>query len=289
MGDMINYIKKPIPFFQNRVAEFFLLKLIKINYSFFKKIIPSNTNYKKGSFRNVLRDGIQFHLDISDYQQYLIYFDLQENSSKPLLNYIPNKEGVIIDIGANIGQTSLWIAQKFEKSKNIEIHAFEPYPDTFKALEKNIKANSYKNIKIFNIALGSKDDEILMVQDCETNSGGFRVFSEKHNKDKKIIKVKQVTLDLLHEQIKDVFFIKIDVEGYEMEVLKGAVNILSKYKPTLFIELNDINLKQQNSSANELIIFLENLNYSHIKNSETSIEINSKMNLLDCSFDIICK
>lgn len=287
MNDMLKTFKKR--FLTNKFAEFFLLKLEGINHNFYKKMLPSNADYKKGAFRSVKRNGIIFYLDISDYQQYLIYFNLNENSSKPVLNFIPNKSGAILDIGANIGQTSLWIAQKFEHFNSVNIHAFEPFPETFKTLEKNIKANHYKNIKLHNVALGSSNAEIMMVQDCETNSGGFRVFSDNHDVNRTKKNVRQITLDQFKDEIKDVFFMKIDVEGYEMEVLKGAECFLKTYKPILFIELNDFNLKQQNSSAREFIDFLCKFGYKTILDAETSKNLLTfDTDLTNCSLDIIC-
>jgi hypothetical protein len=55
--------------------------------------------------------------------------------------------------------------------------------------------------------------------------------------------------------------VKIDVEGFEYRVLKGAASVIQKYKPLLYIELSDGNLKQQNSSANQVLQFLDSLSY----------------------------
>lgn len=285
---MIRQIKQNL--LTNKFAETLLLQILMIGGSYFKKLLPANTDYPKFTFRSVRRNGLHFHLDISDYQQYLIYFNLNDDSSKPLLQHIPLKNGSIIDIGANIGQTSLWIAQMLDGKINATIHAFESYNDTYRALEKNIASNKFKNIKLYNLALGNSESEIKMIEDCESNSGGFRVLSKEHDTKKKQKKVQQTKLDKFINEIQDIFLIKIDVEGYEMEVLKGGMSTINKYKPLLYIELNDKNLKQQNSSAQEVINLLLNMGYKNILNVKTNKNITEDLSgLSNCSMDIICK
>src|SRR5690606_23758547 len=101
--------------FTNRASEKLFLVLQKIPglHLFTFKLIPSNHLYASGSIRKVERNGIKYTLDISDYQEWLIYFNSNTDSSKSVIDYL-NKENVILDVGANIGQTSLWIAQQLE-------------------------------------------------------------------------------------------------------------------------------------------------------------------------------
>lgn len=281
---MKNNIKKIFrhPFFEN-----ILIFLLDLKLKFVKKLIPQNTLYQKHSIRTKKKNGIYFTLDLSDYQEHLVYFNLEENSTKPLLNLIPSIDGTIIDVGANIGQTSLWIAQFFEQ-KNITIFSFEPYPSTFKKLEENIRLNKYRNIQIFNVALGNNEGELEMVEDCDTNSGGFRAYNpDFHQEVKKTTVVKIKKLDQYLNELNDVVFVKIDVEGFEMEVLKGAKGLLSKYRPKLFIELIDKNLKAQNSSSIELVNFLHEIGYNNFTNASNNLRIDVSK-LENAHFDLIC-
>jgi hypothetical protein len=79
--------------------------------------------------------------------------------------------------------------------------------------------------------------------------------------------------------------VKVDIEGYEYEWLLGAEKTLSKYKPTLFIELDDNNLKQQNSSALLLVVKLKEFGYTIF---DDRIDISNQVDFDNCHFDISC-
>ena len=131
-------------------------------------------------------------------------------------NYL-KKDGVFIDIGANIGTTTL------EASKKIgldgKIFSFEPNPRIFKFLQGNVLLNKCKNVELFNFALGSKPTDKYF-SDIYTDE------SNSIQEDNTGIKVKMKTLDeIIPKEIK-IDLIKIDVVGYEKFVFLGAGKIL---------------------------------------------------------------
>src|SRR5690606_19598684 len=204
------------------------------------KLIPGNKMYPKGSQRKVHRNGIYFDLDISDYQEHLIYFGLENDSSIGILEYLPKKDAFILDIGANIGQTSLWMAKHIQNT-NSTIISFEPFPSTFEKLEKNVGLNQFKSIKIENLGLGATESEMEMAMHTRSNSGGFRMHNPKYHTGKICKSISVTTLDkYLTAYEAKVDFIKIDVEGYEYQVLSGAVKTLKNH-PTLYLEIDDNN------------------------------------------------
>jgi FkbM family methyltransferase len=156
------------------------------------------------------------------------------------------KNAVILDIGANIGNHSVYWAVKSNAKR---IYSFEPVKDFFKILKKNVEINDLNNkIKIFNIGLSNKKINGSISFYDRKNIGGTRVRQNPNGNlllDKlDNIKIKENAID----------FVKIDVEGHELEVLQGARETLIKYKPVIFIET----FRNQKSKVHE---YLTNLGY----------------------------
>ena len=131
-------------------------------------------------------------------------------------NYL-KKDDVFIDVGANVGTTTLEASKKI--GINGKIFSFEPTPKIFKFLQGNILLNKCKNVELFNFALGSKSTHIYFssVYVDGTNS------VQQNNIG---IKVKMKTLDEIIPNEININLIKIDVVGYEKFVFIGATKIL---------------------------------------------------------------
>jgi FkbM family methyltransferase len=279
----LNFVRKIFKLFLfERIIS--LLSQNKDLNSFIGKLIPENNLYPPGSIRNAKRNGIRYLLDLSDYQNWLIYFGLNDDRPQGLYELIKTNY-VIIDVGANIGQTSM----NFAKSggENSVIYAFEPDPVNYSKAIENLKLNSFNNIHYFNIGLGSASEKLSLKINSPLNRGGNRIDRNSGNSSL-IITIDTLDNILEKENVKKVDLIKIDVEGFELEVLKGARHTITQYKPVLFIEIDDNNLKQQGTGADELIRFITELGYKCV-GSKSKNEINvSEMNLKNCHFDMIC-
>jgi FkbM family methyltransferase len=187
----------------------------------------------------------------------------------------------ILDIGSNIGFTVLSMAQLSIKGKVI---GFEPDRLNYERCLININQNNFGNINLYNIGLGSEDMSIPMEVRTEFNRGGNRVAL---NGKGEIIEVKKLDNLFPSLNISKVDLVKIDVEGYELHVLQGAKKLLQQFKPTLFIELSDDNLRYHGGSAKELIEFLVRTGYSSIVKADSNFEIKTDFNFKNCHFDII--
>jgi FkbM family methyltransferase len=249
--------------------------------NFYVRLLPPNKAYPKNSWRNAERQGIKYHLDISDYMEYTLYFGIQTEPREKLYNLI-NDKMTIIDIGTNIGETLLNFAKINQNGIN---YGFEPVPYLYQRATKNIELNNFKNIILNNVALSDEKGSLFFQIPNNNNSGGISMNKENNGKE-----VKAITLDdfVNENQISQIDFIKIDVEGFEMNVLKGAKKVLEKFKPTMFIELDDQNLKKQKSSAKEVVTFLIQKNYT-IQHAENKQIINENFNFTNTHFDIICE
>lgn len=247
------------------------------------KLTPNHYSYSPSSIRKVKRHGINYELIISDIVDWSIYFGFKEIEKEKLLRLDPAPK-TIIDVGANMGEISLRFAQQFP---NARILSFEPHPVTFKKLKTNWNKNAFKNITLLNLGLGSQTGEVYFEERSNGNLGMNRVTADR---EKSAHQIHITTLDLFFQEnnLSDASIIKIDVEGYEHEVLKGARNLLNQYKPLLFIELDNDNLIEQGSSATALVQFIQSFGYC-IEHAESGERITEKSNLEKSHFDIICR
>ena len=284
--------------FKTKVFDFFrqvfmvpLLEKILLKFTIDKpmesmviKFIPNNYQYPKETFRYANRNGINYKLDLYDYVDWWLYFGIKEESRTKLEKLI-NSTDTIIDVGTNMGSTLMNFANLTTLSG--EVHGFEPDSVNYKRCCENIKLNNFKNITLNNIGLGDKAGKFTMIINTPSNRGENRISATSINNNKETIEV--ITLDkyVSEKKLNKVNLIKIDVEGFELNVLKGAINVLKQFKPLLFIELDDNNLKEQGYSASDLINYLLQLKYKII-NAESNENINEKSNFINCHYDIIC-
>lgn len=177
-----------------------------------------------------------------------------------------NKNSIVLDLGANIGNHTLYW-NKITKVK--KIYAFEPVDDTYEILERNIELNNIVNnsISINHIGLGDKIGKASVAGKYDLyNIGGTNIKMDD-NGDFNV-----TTLDkFMEENFKEdkIDLIKIDVEGFEYQVLSGAKKTLAKYNPVIIIESFANKFEQVNSLLNsygyKMIKDLGGSNYVYIK------------------------
>jgi FkbM family methyltransferase len=270
----------------NRFGENLLLGIILLfnSKNWVYKFVPANTHYKTGTLRNVKRKGNRYILDLSDYQEWLLYFYCKSDSSDHILDYLEKAE-VIFDIGANIGQTSLNITQtQKKKGLNPVIYAFEPYPRTYHKLKTNVDLNASSDILAYNLGLSTEKGILHMIQHSPSNSGGFRMTNNPTNS----VAVPVISLDefVSENHLMKVDFIKIDVEGFELQVLKGAQETLKRFKPILVFEYSVKNILAQNGDIADALNRLLEMNYLLMtKEGLSNLESILK---LDYQTDLIC-
>jgi FkbM family methyltransferase len=269
-----------LPLFDNLL----LLATLNTDSPIIKKLVPPNYLYKKGKYKKVNRNGINYQLDISNVVDHSFYFNLEKPSYHSILSEI-KKATVILDIGGNIGTSALYFASI---NPTARILSFEPHPDTFNKAVENIELNSFQNIELINLGLGTQQASLKLYEVDKYNPGMNRILSEEADFPYKIIEVDILDDILLKKEIKKVDFIKIDVEGYEFSVLSGAKETL-KSKPFLFIEVNDTSLKENKSSAKEIIELLITAGYTTFYRADNGEAISSNTNFINCHFDLIAK
>ncbi len=215
------------------------------------------------------------------------YFGYIDDSHRFLLN-LPKENYTIFDIGSNIGTTTLPFAKIL--SKGI-VYSFEPGINNYKRILKNVNLNpDLKNIKLFNIGFGEKKGSVRLYKVDINNPGMNRILPKNEQNQYDFENIAIETLDDFVNQnsIDKIELIKIDVEGYELNILKGGLKVLETFKPTLFIELDDKNLRANDGSAREVISLLAKKNYECFKAISNEL-VHDNFDFKNCHFDIFCK
>ncbi|WP_435353953.1 FkbM family methyltransferase [Emticicia sp. SJ17W-69] len=153
-----------------------------------------------------------------------------------------NEGDLVIDIGANIGHTS--VPMSIACGKTGLTLSFDPNPFVFKVLEQNATLNlQLSNIQPFNFAITDFDDEFFYTSsEASFNNGGIsKEKSGKHGKYVLEKKIKGINLEAFlkknfAQKLPKLRFIKIDTEGYDKEIIKSIRNILIEFKPIVVSE-----------------------------------------------------
>jgi FkbM family methyltransferase len=146
------------------------------------------------------------------------------------------KEGdVIVDIGANIGYYALQEARLVgDKGR---VYAIEPVPENVELLKKNIELNNYSNIEVFQLAVGAVNKtDYVYISNCRNTASMIKT---QASIDRASVQV--TTLDKFLENKPSPNLIRMDVEGYEVEIVKGMTKLLEANKPLkLIVELHPL-------------------------------------------------
>ena len=194
-----------------------------------------------------------FEIDIRESIERKTFF--LKSYEKDRMSYLINnckKSNIFIDIGAHIGFYSILTSDYFN-----QIYSFEPNFRNYQKLSKNIKQNKLeRKIRTFNHGLGEKQQKLKGISANKgelIQTSGFSIsLNNKTGEDVLILKGDDV-IKLVNEDIT----LKIDVEGYEYNVLKGLKAILKNNNCFIQIEIWDKNLTN-------VLNFLDNLNYQKL-------------------------
>lgn len=270
-----------LPLLESALAS---LTYSKLPDHIFCKLVPNPYQYSPGAYRKVQRDGLTLEVDISDYIGHYIYFGFLDTGIANLFS-LCKKNSTVIDIGTNIGWTAINFARL---SATGTVIGFEPDPFSYSVCKANIARNTLPNLMVLPFGLGEISAEVMMEVRTPENRGGNRI-APQGNAGAVTIQIKRLD-DLVEvSSLSVINLIKLDVEGYELKVLRGAANILQKHKPTLFIEVDDDNLTDQGDSAKNLVLFLELNGYGSVHHAESNEKITSSTDFSHCHFDIIAR
>tara|TARA_Y100001938_G_C8050778_1_gene411566 strand:+ start:372 stop:1091 length:720 start_codon:yes stop_codon:yes gene_type:complete len=193
----------------------------------------------------------------------LYYYKIWEKHLLDVIDKYVQPGTIAIDAGANFGSISIPISKKL--GDHGKLYSFEMSPSMTERLNRNIHENKCSNIKVINSPLSDDVDQEVFFEDInfseKTNFGDIRI-----NKEAKGVKAKTKTIDSLELWTKDqypdiVSFIKVDCQGYDLKVIRGAEKTITKHKPVVVFEWEAEMSEVFNDTIEDAILFFHDINY----------------------------
>jgi len=201
-------------------------------------------------------DGIRFELDLSEVIDASLFFSgsFEPRAERTIARHL-GPGATAIDVGANIGYHTLRMARSVGARGRVV--AIEPAARAGARLRRNLELNPFTNVAVVVAALSDHDSEReeLELQSSYPLSG--RGGMER-------VRVRVSRLDTLVSELvlERVDLIKIDVDGHEGRVLRGALGTLERFRPTVFFELTPSAVEKNGDSVAELLGSLHALGYT---------------------------
>jgi FkbM family methyltransferase len=138
---------------------------------------------------------------------------------------------IILDIGANIGYYTLLFAQRVGDGGHV--YAFEPEPQNFELLKKNVQTSGYRNVTLINMAVSDTTSKLRLYLN-KKNKADHRIFDWQDRR--KFIEIDSTRLDdYFSDFTGDIAFIKMDIQGAEYRALSGMLSLLARNPKTTIV------------------------------------------------------
>lgn len=167
---------------------------------------------------------------------------------------------VMLDLGAQTGSFSL-LAKFFPNS---QWHSFEPLKEAADTLKTNLALNDIHNVTVYPVATSNVSGTAILKMPPMNEWGLATIGSNviRFNPlEERIVECIDLDSFVFNKQIKKVHFMKLDTEGSELNILKGAQKMIQRDHPIILMEYNDTNIRQCNVNKDEIGIFLQSLGY----------------------------
>jgi FkbM family methyltransferase len=190
-----------------------------------------------------------------------------------LFSTLIRSEDTILDVGANIGCTTILFAQLAKR-----VVAFEPTPRTFRHWKANIAASGHQNVVGWNYALGA-EEKSSMVAYAESNRAGAFVMDKTAPGlgATAVVDVKRLDDVMATLGVGVIDFMKLDVEGYEHRVIEGGWQCISRNRPVIQLELNSwcLNAQQRTSLPDFFDFLLERFPLAYAVHGRQFVDLRS--------------
>lgn len=230
-----------------------------LNSIYFRYVAPS----KSTTLSTALSYGIRMNLDLSEFlQAHLYLYGSYELPSVRFIRRVVKPGDVVVDVGAQIGYITLAMATL--APGKVTVHAFEPEPLNIQRLRNNIALNPGVDVRIVEKAVSDSNGAIRLYLSKDHNAGTHSTISGGTNVSDDYVEIPAVTLDtyVRDQNIAALRLMKIDVEGGEYEVIKGAHETLTSLRPIVLMELSDALQESRGFSTVEFKKLMKQFGYS---------------------------
>jgi FkbM family methyltransferase len=215
-------------------------------------------------------EGITYELALEELIDKSIYYSgCFESTTTDAIRRLCKPGMVILDVGANVGCHALRMAQLVGRTGRVI--AFEPMPWANGKIRKNLSLNHLGNVTVENFGLS---DEACTARVHFRSS--WKTIGEKRGgeavESTRTCSVDFVRVDdyLVRHAIGRVDLVKLDVDGYEFKVLRGAANLLTAHKPVIVIELGAYSLRAVGDRIEDMVAFLAERGYRFYRETDLS-------------------
>lgn len=213
-------------------------------------------------------DGdLKFRLDLNEHMGSQIFWrGFHSGPQLQLLSYLLEPNHVFIDIGANHGEFTVVAARRVPEGHVI---SFEPNESVHRRLRFNVNANHFKNVTLSTLGLNDEPGVATIYQAADldhdgTTNQGLATLYPTESRGQVVQEIELTTLDafVTDAGLERVDLIKIDIEGAELSALKGADEVLTRFRPHIILELNQGTCKSAGYTMADLLDHLSGYGYT---------------------------
>ncbi|MBI4645674.1 MAG: FkbM family methyltransferase [Bacteroidia bacterium] len=237
----LSNILKQLAYYINKIANYIYIENNKVKEEslFLKK------NHENKLFLYDTPIGKMWLENKSIIDKNIIKYGFWEKGSTYCVNKLINKNDIVFDIGANIGYFTIIFSNLV--GKNGKVYAFEPTQKYFKRIKLNIIENQLENVNLFNFGFSDQEKYADIMIDNSTATLHPQINDQILQYEK--IKLTRLTSFVKENNISQIHFIKIDIDGHEPYILDDVFSMIDKFNCIVLFEINHLSYFKANVPA----------------------------------------
>ncbi|MBU3699609.1 MAG: FkbM family methyltransferase [Candidatus Kapabacteria bacterium] len=237
---------------------------------------------------STLKFGMRMHLDLTEYLQSHLY--VFGDYELPTIRFIRQRlqaNAVCIDVGAQMGYLTLAMATAAGRATTV--HSFEPEDVNAKRFLENMTLNNLSNVHLHRCAVSNVDGTLRLYLSKDMNAGTHSTVYNPDNVSTDFIEIPSTTLDSFSTThgLQRMDLVKIDVEGAEFDVLRGAETVLRTLRPCVILELSDALQKAHGTTCRQIKQHMADRGYSAFTIADDGTPVPSALDALHMNDNVV--